>query len=182
VNRTALAILLTVSGVSMLAAQGLTPRSKWRPYAVSVDCATNELRDGSPPGLFSAMSTRPGCGNTVVTALFAPGDVASFRHVGARRYAAITMADFADPLSSGRQRPVLDRTGLSGQYDVALEYASEAAPPAAALDRAVASTPGDAPPLSVALEQQLGLRLQQERNAVEVLVVRAVARPRPDEN
>ena len=120
-------------------------------------------------------------GNSVVTAFFVPGDASSFRHVGARRYAAITMADLADRLSSARQRPVLDRTGLSGQFDVALEYASETAPPAA-LDRALAATPDSAPPLSVALEQQLGLRLRQERNTVEVLVVRNVERPRPDEN
>ena len=37
-------------------------------HQVSVDCSTNELRDGSPPGLFAAMSARPQCGNSLVTA------------------------------------------------------------------------------------------------------------------
>jgi len=34
----------------------------------------------------------------------------------------------------------------------------------------------------VALEEQLGLKLQRERNRVEVLIVRSVERPRSDEN
>jgi uncharacterized protein (TIGR03435 family) len=42
--------------------------------------------------------------------------------------------------------------------------------------------PGGAPPLEEALREQLGLRLRRERNRVELMIVRSVERPRPDEN
>jgi len=68
------------------------------------------------------------------------------------------------------------------RLDIALEYASQTTP-SAALDPGVsASTPGSPPTLAVALEEQLGLKLRRERNQVEVLIVRAVERPRPEEN
>ena len=150
-------------------------------HPVNVDCDKKELRESSAAGLFPP-ETRPPCGVAVVTARFAPGDLTSIRRVGGARYAAITMADLANTLSGSRERPVLDRTELPGQFDVELEYDSAVAPPAALDPRAVASTPDSAPPLPVALEQQLGLKLRRERNRVEVMVVRSVERPRPEEN
>ena len=77
---------------------------------------------------------------------------------------------------------MLDRTELSGQFDVELDYAWQPVPPAALDPRAVASAPDSAPPLAVALEQQLGLKLRRERNRVEVMIVRSVERPRSEEN
>jgi uncharacterized protein (TIGR03435 family) len=76
---------------------------------------------------------------------------------------------------------VLDRTEVAGQFDVELDYARPSAP--VAVDpRSGAAQPDNAPPLPVALEEQLGLRLRRERNRVDVMVVRAVERPRPEEN
>ena len=118
-----------------------------------------------------------------MTARFnADGDPRSIRTSSTRKYAAVTLTDLADALSSSRERPVLDRTAVSGQFDVELDYASQQAPPAALDPRADAATPGDAPSLEEALREQLGLRLRRERNQVEVMVIRSVEGPRPEEN
>jgi uncharacterized protein (TIGR03435 family) len=148
---------------------------------VNVDCGSKQLREGSAPGLFPP-ETRPACRASQVTAAFAPGDLTSIRRVGGARYAAITMEDLADTLSVSRERPVLDRTELPGQFDVELDYDWGGAPPATLDARAVASSPDSAPPLAVALEQQLGLKLRRERNSVEVMNVRSVERPRAEED
>jgi len=150
-------------------------------HPVNVDCETNELREGSGPGLFASMSARPRCGDSLVRVAFSPDNPRDVRR-GAARFAAITMADLADRLSASWERPVLDRTELTGQFDVELEYASATAPAAPTDARAVAATPDNAPTLPVALEQQLGLKLRRERNRVEILTVRSVARPRSEEN
>ena len=151
-------------------------------HPVNIDCDTNELRPGSAPGLFAASRPRPRCGNFQVSVTFNPDDLTSIRRSSLIKYAAIMMEDLADRLSTSRDRPVLDRTGLDGLFDVELNYASEQAPPAALDGRATAATPGSAPTLPVALEQQLGFRLRRERHRIESLNVRSVERPRADEN
>ena len=150
-------------------------------HPVSVDCQTNQLRDGSAPGLFASVEKRPPCNSAIISVRFKPDDLTSMQRSSAVKYVGITMTELADSLSGSRERPVLNRTELAGQFDVELDYASEEAP-SAAPDRAGAAAPGNAPTLSVALEEQLGLGLRRERNPVDVMVVRAVERPRPDEN
>jgi len=69
-------------------------------------------------------------------------------------------------------RPVVDATGLTGEFDVDLYY------------QAGVSTGGDtgidgaAPSLNAALQEQLGLRLEGGRGPVEVIVIDAAAQPR----
>ena len=151
-------------------------------HPVNVDCETNQLREGSAPGLFSTLKNRPRCRNVVVSARFSPDNPTDIQASSKLRYAAVTLTDLADALSASRERPVLDRTDLSGQFDVELDYARQLAPPAALDARAVASAPDSAPPLAVALEEQLGLKLRRERNRVEIMIVRSVERPRSEEN
>ncbi|MEP7354082.1 MAG: TIGR03435 family protein [Acidobacteriota bacterium] len=59
---------------------------------------------------------------------------------------------------------VVDKTGLSGEYDVKLEY-----------DLVVQRNPTDpgevAPTLFAALQQQLGLKLEQTKQQLDVLVI-----------
>jgi uncharacterized protein (TIGR03435 family) len=70
--------------------------------------------------------------------------------------------------------PVVDRTGLTGAFDFELTYAPER--PAASAD-AVPSL-GDTPPtLFVALQEQLGLKLEPARAPADVLVVESVQQP-----
>lgn len=68
------------------------------------------------------------------------------------------------------RRSVIDKTGLTGTYDVHLRWASEPPPGADVAD------PG-APSISDALEEQLGLKLEAGRGPVEYLVVDRVERP-----
>jgi uncharacterized protein (TIGR03435 family) len=150
-------------------------------HPVNIDCESKQLREGSAPGLFPP-DKRPPCGAVQMSARFNPGDPTSFQALSTRRYVAVTLTDLANALSGSRGRPVLDRTELSGQFDVELDYASGGAPSATLDARAVASTPDSAPPLAVALEQQLGLKLRRERNRVEIMIVRSVERPRAEEN
>ena len=80
---------------------------------------------------------------------------------------ARTMADLASLLSRVPVlgAPVLDRTELKGLFDFELTYAPER--PGADAPRG----PGEQPSLFVAIEEQLGLRLQRTRGGVDVLVI-----------
>ena len=75
--------------------------------------------------------------------------------------------------------PVVDRTGLTGLFDVLLEYASQrrqlqAAPPANAPDLTKDVAP---PSLRDALQEQLGLELETAKGPLEVLVIDSLERP-----
>jgi uncharacterized protein (TIGR03435 family) len=80
------------------------------------------------------------------------------------------------------RRPVLDRTGLAGRYDVDLTYTPEAFTAAARAQRGTPVPPGvdpDGPSIYTALQEQLGMRLQSQRTAVDVVVIDAI-RPLAD--
>ena len=76
------------------------------------------------------------------------------------------------PFGSAR---VVDKTGLTGEYDLTLEYqwTGQGAPPD------TASVP--APTLFVALQQQLGLKLEQTKQQLDLLVIDS-AEKTPTEN
>lgn len=91
-----------------------------------------------------------------------------------------TMAQLADSLGSQMDKPVVDETGLTKNYDFALDFAPEGAvkgpmgmlPPPPAGEGGVAPEPdGEAPSLFTALQEQLGLKLEQKKGAVDLLVV-----------
>jgi uncharacterized protein (TIGR03435 family) len=81
-----------------------------------------------------------------------------------------TMARIAGQLTAELGRPVTDRTGLTGTYDLDLTFASDAAVIAV-------QGPTEAPPLMTALRDQLGLRLDSSRARVQVLVIDRVEQP-----
>lgn len=85
-----------------------------------------------------------------------------------------SMADLARTLSGYVNRPVIDRTGLAGPYDVTLQFdaASITAPSATSVE--------NAPSIFSALQEQLGLRLRSDRNKVDVLVIDNIEQPSPD--
>jgi len=72
-------------------------------------------------------------------------------------------------------RPVVDKTGLSGRYDFDLEWA----PDETQFGGEIPPAPADAPtaPLFSAIQQQLGLRLEASRGPVDALVVDKAERP-----
>jgi uncharacterized protein (TIGR03435 family) len=69
---------------------------------------------------------------------------------------------------------VVNRTGLSGNWDLALEFAPEAA------QVAPAPPATDAPSLFAALQEQLGLKLEAGRAPVPVVAIDSVSRPSAD--
>ena len=76
----------------------------------------------------------------------------------------------AEPEISGR--PVVDKTGLTGQYDFTLHWSVDPAPGTAPTD------PGEQwPSLFTALEEQLGLKLTPEKEQIEVIVVDSAEKP-----
>jgi uncharacterized protein (TIGR03435 family) len=104
---------------------------------------------------------------------------------------SMSMPALAIGLERFVRRAVVDRTGLTGVFDMDLTYTPEAfeMPFPAAAGRGIAGGPGDglaisAPagqqagtPLFTALRDQLGLRLESDRGPVEVLVVDSVRQP-----
>lgn len=69
------------------------------------------------------------------------------------------------------ERPIVDKTGLTGLYDFTMDFIASGTPPRSSdsTDSAEASEPG--PDLFVALERQLGLRLVSSRTVNKLLVV-----------
>jgi uncharacterized protein (TIGR03435 family) len=95
----------------------------------------------------------------------------------------VTIAELARALSAIFQRSVLDRTGLSGRFDVDLRFAYEPdvtagiGNPWSQGNSGEAQDPGMNPSITVALRQQLGLSLESSKGPVEVLVIDQAERP-----
>lgn len=114
-------------------------------------------RDGWPPcGMVFVVSYTTGGADGVVRMRF--------------RRSGTTMRDFAPTLQSALERPVLDRTGLAGRFDVEYSYTPRPNNPSNPLGENV-------PFLGAALEEQLGLKVESARAPVPVLVVERVERP-----
>jgi len=94
---------------------------------------------------------------------------------GTVRGRSIPLALLSTLLGGAVGRPVLDRTGLAGTYDVDLRY-TPALGPAATPE---AETP-DAPDVFTAVREQLGLRLVSTRGPVPILVIDSAEKPSPD--
>lgn len=94
-------------------------------------------------------------------------------HIEARK---ISMTVLANLLSIQMDRPVLDRTGLAGNYELDLKFLPLADLPPDAPDYQFAMKEG-APSLFTAVQEQLGLRLDATREPIEVLVIDHWERP-----
>jgi uncharacterized protein (TIGR03435 family) len=81
-------------------------------------------------------------------------------------HARLTSRALADVLASSLGRPVIDKTDLTGLFDVHVEYALQ--PP-------IPGVPGlpqlDQSSIFPAIQDQLGLKLEPARALVEVLVI-----------
>jgi uncharacterized protein (TIGR03435 family) len=80
-------------------------------------------------------------------------------------------------LSGMLRRPILDKTGLTGLYDYTLDYnprPDAAAPP-------VDNGEEPSPDVFVAIQQQLGLKLEDKKEPFDVLIIDRVDRT-PAEN
>jgi uncharacterized protein (TIGR03435 family) len=91
---------------------------------------------------------------------------------------AIGIEQLAGVLSRLVDKPVVNRTGSSGKYDVTLEFRPDFQ---AAFNTAPepfeATADPDAPSIFTAVQEQLGLRLESTRAPIDVLVIDRAERP-----
>lgn len=134
---------------------------KLRPVATDCDVFDRQVAAGQVPPPTPPPPTGP-----------VPACVIRSR-LGAVHSGAISMPVLARVLYQGAERIVIDKTGLAGWYEVALDYrplsAAADSPDAVAL-----------PSLFTALAEQLGLKLVSERTPVPTLVIDKINRPTPD--
>jgi uncharacterized protein (TIGR03435 family) len=88
------------------------------------------------------------------------------------------LAAIAKMIQARAGRVVIDRTGLTGTYDVLLE--TEVTVNVPGIPANTFGVPGEGLSLSTALPEQLGLKLESERGPVEVLVIDSVELPTPN--
>lgn len=90
---------------------------------------------------------------------------------------AVTMSNLAEQLGSWSGRAVVDKTNLTGVFDILLEFSSESL----ALPRAEGETtpqvPTGSPSIFLAVREQLGLKLEPDTGFVERLVIDRIERP-----
>lgn len=123
--------------------------------ASTVDCASMAARGrNGPPPRSMAPGERPPCGMRM-----APGQLVG----GGMPISQLTL-----PLAQFAQRMVVDRTGLTGNFDIDLRWTPDSlsagppppgAPPMPSIDP-------NGPSLFTALQEQPGLKLESERTSV----------------
>jgi uncharacterized protein (TIGR03435 family) len=99
---------------------------------------------------------------------------------GGAKFRGVTMEAFARFLATTVHRPVIDRSGLAGYFDMDLELTAELAPPPPPPGLPDRFDRSSSPSIFTALQEQVGLKLQSSRGPVEVLVIDHVEHPAPD--
>lgn len=90
-----------------------------------------------------------------------------------------SMGDFVAVMQRAiLDRPVVDKTGLTGRYDFDLEWAPDETQFGGEIPAAKEDVPS--PPLFTAVREQMGLKLEATKGPVEVFVVDGVGRPSAD--
>jgi len=94
------------------------------------------------------------------------------------------MSDFAYLLSRALDRNVIDRTGLTGRYNVDFQWMPERRPQQrpglVTADSEDSPQEPDTPTIFSALREQLGLKLEAQKGPVEFLVIEHAEKPQAD--
>lgn len=133
-------------------ASGLTPATDAQCEAARAGGPGPMPEPGKPPQL-------PPCGAIG----FGPGQL--YARGVPMEWLAATLTSV--PVITGIDRPVIDRTGIQGNYGFTLKFANP---------NAVNPDP-ERPDLVTALHEQLGLKLDATRAPLDVMVIDSVARP-----
>jgi uncharacterized protein (TIGR03435 family) len=83
------------------------------------------------------------------------------------------MDQLAGTIAGYLKRPVVDQTGLTGRYDFTLAFESD---PLETTGEARVASESPGPTIFAAMQEQLGLRLEARRGAVEMVMVDRVDR------
>jgi uncharacterized protein (TIGR03435 family) len=139
-----------------------------------VDSAALRGNPNNPPIPLPTFGT-PGC-DAAGGARCSPGlDIA-----GVFKGNAMTMTQLTPYFSRWLDRAVWDRTGLTGTFDVELQFSSEGLPGAPTGPPGVERPPSEGPSIFTGVQEQLGLQLKSTRGPVDVLVIDHVERPTED--
>lgn len=137
------------------------------------DCTPGRARGaGGPPAAPTQLGrgARPACGTMQGPGLLSSG--------------GITMTRLAEILAGNLGRPVVDKTGLTGFYDLDLVYTPDQipGPPPGPVPQGFQMPVIDpnGPSLTTAIQEQLGLKLESTRGPVEVVVIDRIERPSED--
>jgi uncharacterized protein (TIGR03435 family) len=137
------------------------------PYA-----ASEPPCDSVPPyGDVSVAMTPAGFPAYCGTMLWIPGTPTGEMRVGGRRLTSKDIALGVGAAADFTGRPVVDATGLTGAYDLLLDYAPVTSDPARSTDAS------NGLPLEIALRKQLGLKLQPGKGSVETYAIDHVSKP-----
>lgn len=79
----------------------------------------------------------------------------------------ISMTQFGEWLSNQLGRPVIDRTGYTGQFDIQLHWSTD--------DQA--DSPNAAPAIFTAVQEQMGVKIESGKGPVEILTIDHVEKP-----
>jgi uncharacterized protein (TIGR03435 family) len=79
---------------------------------------------------------------------------------------AVTTSEIALALNRAVDRPIVDRTNLTGYFNMRIHFVTDAA-----------ATDSAEPSIFTAIQEQLGLKLEAAKNAMEVLVIDSVEKP-----
>src|SRR5262245_34741556 len=102
---------------------------------------------------------------------------------GTASLSGVRMDMIAQILTPYVGRPVIDKTGLNSYYNVTLKWTREGgstsvAPPG--LPPGTLPLDPDAPNLFTAVQEQLGLKLENARAPLDVVVIDSIEHPTPD--
>ena len=92
-----------------------------------------------------------------------PGEATGTARLDGIRSNRMQMNRMAALLSRMTRMPVIDKTGLTGFYQIDLRYANEVSPSA--------EENAERPSVFTAVQEQLGLKLESKKGPVEVLVI-----------
>jgi uncharacterized protein (TIGR03435 family) len=132
-------------------------------YQLTIGKKGSKLKESAPDDPASATPRRKGMmfGRGKVTAIDGP------------------LSMFIPPLSRQLGRIIVDKTGLTGNYDFTLEWTPEGAAPPAAGGLASGAAPPDqsGPDIFTAIQEQLGLKLEPTKGPVDVIVIDHIEKP-----
>ena len=112
------------------------------------------------------------CGGIVSMPASAPGRVRS----GARNVSLDLIANSISQTDIGEDRPVVNKTGLDGNFDFAIEFGPETP----SRDKSKPRPSGEPPTFAEALQEQLGLKLVPRTGSLDVLVIEYIQELSPN--
>jgi bla regulator protein BlaR1 len=149
--------------------------SKLRSHPAGAACAGASLKSTTADGQTRDLPLQPEKGSFPAVCSGILGLPASAQDRYSFGASNVSMSLIASALSSWGNlgRPVVDQTGLNGNYDFVMDYTPDPRPSYATVD-------SDGPSFMEALREQLGLRLEGRSAPVEFLALDHVEHPDPN--